>query len=116
MSRLLLSSVYIGGAIQSIGKLFEETVASYDEGYSNSGLFTQHLQIMWKYFNESVRPLKRMYSVIDDVAKFFSPYVLSQYPEASPDVFKFFTELIMANLAYLKLEKYRILKEYKSCK
>jgi hypothetical protein len=71
---------------------------------------------MWKYFNESVGPLKRMYPVIDDVAKLFSPYVLSQYPEASPDVFKFFTELIMANLAYLKLEKYRILKEYKSCK
>ena len=91
MSRLLLSSVYIGGAIQSIKKLFEETTNSYEEGYSNSGVFTNHLQIMWKYFTESISPLKRMYPAINEVAKLFSPYIISQYPEASPDVFKFFT-------------------------
>ena len=80
MSRLLLSSVYIGGGIQSIGKLFEETVNSYETGYSNSGVFTSHLQILWKYFTESIGPLMRLYPVVDDVAKLFSPYVLSQYP------------------------------------
>lgn len=80
MSRLLLSSVYIAGSLKSIEKIFQETVNSYEEGYSNTGLFTQHLQIMWKYFSESLGPLKRLYPVVQDVGKLFSPYVLEQYP------------------------------------
>jgi hypothetical protein len=71
---------------------------------------------MWKYFSEAVAPLKRLYPVVDDVGKLFGEYVAGQYLEARPDGFRFFTELVMTNLAYLKLEKYRILKEYKSCK
>lgn len=48
-SRFILSSVYIGGALTSIGKLFEETVKSYDLGYVSSGDFSYHLQILFQY-------------------------------------------------------------------
>jgi hypothetical protein len=46
---------------------------------------------MWKYFSEGVAPLKRLYPVVEDVAKLFSQSVIEQYPEANPHVFKFFT-------------------------
>lgn len=116
LSRYILSSVYIGGSLNSIGKLFEETVNSYDPGYGNTGDFTNHLQVLFKYHGESVAPLKRLYGVSEFVGKLFSANVVSQYPEANVEMFKFFTEVIMANLAYIKLEKLRMLKEYKSCK
>ena len=61
-------------------------------------------------------PLKRLYPVVEDVGKLFGEYVKGQYLEARPEGFRLFTELVMVNLAYIKLEKYRILKEYKSCK
>ncbi len=49
MSRYILSSVYIGGSLHSIGKLFEETTNSYDPGYTSSGDFSNHLQVLFKY-------------------------------------------------------------------
>lgn len=53
---------------------------------------------------------------MDSVTLLFPQQLIPMYPETNPQLFKLFTELIMSNLAYLKIEKYRILKEYRSCK
>lgn len=84
MSRYLLSSVYIGGAFGSIGEIFKETANSYDVGYSNTGIFTNNLQILFRYFTESIDPLKRLYHVIEHVGKLFNTSNIEKYPELNP--------------------------------
>lgn len=84
MSRFILSSVYIGGALESIGKIFEETIKSYGVGYSNSGIFVNNLQIVFRYFTESIDPLKRLYGVIEHVGKLFNSNTIEKYPECNP--------------------------------
>ncbi len=50
LSRYILSSVYIGGSLQNIGKLFEECVKSYDVGYTSAGDYCQNLKALFLYF------------------------------------------------------------------
>lgn len=74
------------------------------------------VQITYQYFNEGYQPLKRLSPYFDAVEALASPGSRSKYIELNRGLFEIYTMMVSCNLAYLKIEKLRQLREFKKCK
>lgn len=119
MSRLTISSIYHAAAYSSLGYIFSETSNSFRKDYKNSPKLVTSLQITFKYFNQGYQPLKRLSEVYDTLEQLFSrnnQQAIKNIPEVRKQIFYSIRFLIGCNLAYIKMEKYRLMAEYRSCK
>lgn len=111
MSRYNLSSIYHAAAYSSLEFIFAETAPSFTK-IKDAPKFINNLQVAFKYFNEGFQPLKRLaeaYPALEQLIK--NPPL-----EARREIFFTIKDLVAINLCYLKLEKYRVMTEYRSCK
>lgn len=116
MSRLNLSSIYLAGAYNSMRTIFTETANSYREGVKMLPELVTTLQMTYQYFNEGYQPLKRLMPYFDAVESLASSTAKSKFIELNGKMFEVYTLMVGCNLAYLKIEKMRQLREYKKCK
>ena len=116
MSRYNLSSIYHAGAYNNMRTIFTDTASSYREGAKPSSELIKNIQIAFQYFNEGYQPLKRLLPYFDAVESLTSAPVREKYPELNKIMFEVYTCMITCNLAYLKIEKCRQLREFKKCK
>ena len=116
LSRLNVSSIYHAGAYNNMRVIFMETPKSYQQGFKASSDLVHNLKIAYQYFNEGYQPLTRLlphFQAIEDLA---SPPTKQKYAELNRNMFEVYTHMVSLNLAYLKIEKLRLLSEFKSAK
>ena len=116
MSRLNLCSIYHAGAYKNFEKIFHSTASSFEQDYKNAKDFSNNLQVTFRYFYEGFQPLRRISSVFSSIEQLLSSEKARGLLEFKRDLFEGYRDLVECNLAFLKLEKYRILQEYKNCK
>ena len=116
LSRLNISSIYHAGAYNNMRAIFIETPKSYSPGFKASSELVSNLKIAYQYFNEGYQPLKRLlphFQAVEDLAS--GPFN-QKYAELNSNMFQVYTQMITLNLAYLKIEKLRLLSEFKTAK
>jgi hypothetical protein len=116
LSRLNISSIYQAGSLNSMRVIFMETANSYRAGFKATSELVKNIQITYQYFSEGYQPIKRLLPFFDAVESLVSPDSRGKYLEFSKQMFEVYSNLLTLNLAFLKIEKYRLLNEFKSCK
>ena len=116
MARLNISSIYHAGAYNNMRVIFMETPKSYKEGFKASSDLVNNLKIAYQYFNEGYQPLKRMLPYFDSIENLASSQTKNKYAELNKNMFEVYTHMVTLNLAYLKIEKLRLLSEFKTAK
>jgi len=116
MTRYNICSLYHAGAYNNMRTIFTETANSYREGAKSSADLIKNIQITYQYFNEGYQPLKRLLPYFDSVETLASQATRNKYLELNRAMFEVYTYMVTCNLAYLKVEKYRLLREFKKCK
>lgn len=116
MTRLNLSSIYQAGALNSMRVLFLETANSYRPGFKATAELVKNVQITYQYFSEGFQPVQRLLPYFDAVESLLSPDTRARFLELNRQMFEVYANLLSINLAFLKIEKLRLLNEFKTCK
>lgn len=116
MSRLNLSSIYQAGALNSMRVVFMETANSYRPGFKATADLVKNIQITYQYFSEGYQPVQRLLPYFDSIESLASTDAKGRYLELNKQMFEVYRNLLSINLAYLKIEKLRLLNEFKTCK
>lgn len=62
-----------------------------------------NLKVTYDYFNEGYQPLKRLLPYFDAVESLVSAQTKAKYVELDKKMFEIQTNLVMCNLAYIKI-------------
>lgn len=115
-SRLNISSIYQAGSLNSMRVIFMETANSYRAGFKATSDLVKNITVTYQYFNEGYQPIKRLLPFFDAVESLASNEVKAKYLELNKQMFEVYSNLLTINLAFLKIEKFRLLNEFKSSK
>lgn len=116
MTRLNVSSIYQAGALNSMRVVFLETANSYRPGFKATAELLKNIQITYQYFSEGYQPVQRLLPYFDAIESLASNETKGKYLELNRQMFEVYANLLSINLAFLKIEKLRLLNEFKSCK
>jgi hypothetical protein len=109
MSRLNISSIYQAGSLNSMRVIFMDTATSYRSGFKATSDLIKNTQITYQYFNEGYQPIKRLLPFFDAVEDLASTEAKNKYLELNKQMFEVYSNLLTINLAFLKIEKFRLL-------